>query len=64
MNTENIDELMNFDDNEFMQMEYTYTNAQLYILGNRSPMSITDVEQLEIPSRPILRRQIAIVIDR
>jgi hypothetical protein len=64
MNAENIDELMNFNEDEFFQMDNIFTNSQQYILGNRSPVSITDIEQFEIPPRPQLRRQFAIIIDQ
>lgn len=64
MNSENIDELMNFDNNEFILMDFNYTSAQQYILGNQSPTSVANVEQFEIPSRPKLRRQYAVIISR
>jgi hypothetical protein len=64
MNSENIDELMNFNEDEFLQMDNIFTNSQQYILGNRSPVSITNIEQFEIPSRPKLRRQFAIIINQ
>jgi hypothetical protein len=60
----NIDELMNFDDNQFMSMDFNYTNTQQYILRSQSPISVANVKQFEIPTRPKLRRQYAVIISR